>query len=141
MAKKKSARWHTVYSIISTVIEEAGIAALFLWLMPLFGIVVPIWGVILVLAGFAVFSYFMYRIGHPTILYEAVNSPESIVGSTGVVERSLNPEGYVRVCGELWQASGTEGNVEKGEEVIVTSMDGLKLTVVRKSRSIDEQLH
>lgn len=141
MAKKKSARWHTVYSIISTVIEEAGIAALFLWLMPLFGIVVPLWGVILVLAGFAVFAYFMYRIGHPTILYEPVNSPESIIGSTGVVERALNPQGYVRVFGELWQASGTEGNMEKGEEVIVASIEGLKLTVVRKSRSINGQLH
>jgi membrane protein implicated in regulation of membrane protease activity len=141
LAKKKSARWHTVYSIISTVIEEAGIAALFLWLMPLFGIVIPLWVVILVLAGFAVFSYFMYRIGHPTILYEPVNSPESIIGSTGIVERALNPEGYVRVCGELWQASGTEGNIERGEEVIVASIEGLKLTVVRKSRSINGQLH
>ena len=137
MAKKKSARWHTIYSIISTVIEEAGIAALILWLMPLFGIIIPLWGAILVLAGFAVFSYFMYRIGHPTILYEPVNSPESIIGSTGVVESSLNPVGHVRVCGELWQASGGDGNMAKGEEVIVTSIDGLKLTVVRKSRSIN----
>ena len=136
MAKKKSACWHTVYSIISTVIEEAGIATLMLWLMPIFGIVIPLWVTILVLAGFAVFSYFMYRIGHPTVLYEAVNSPESIVGSIGVVERSLNPYGYVRVCGELWQASGKDGNMEKGEEVIVVSMDGLKLTVAQKSRSI-----
>jgi membrane protein implicated in regulation of membrane protease activity len=141
LAKKKSARWHTVYSIISTVIEEAGIATLMLWLMPIFGIVIPLWVTILVLAGFAVFSYFMYRIGHPTVLYEAVNSPESIVGSTGVVERSLNPKGYVRVCGELWQASGKDGNLEKGEEVIVVSMDGLKLTVAQKSRSINEKLH
>jgi membrane protein implicated in regulation of membrane protease activity len=141
LAKKKSARWHTVYSIINTVIEEAGIATLMLWLMPIFGIVIPLWVTILVLAGFAVFSYFMYRIGHPTVLYEAVNSPESIVGSTGVVERSLNPQGYVRVCGELWQASGKDGNLEKGEEVIVVSMDGLKLTVAQKSRSINEKLH
>jgi membrane protein implicated in regulation of membrane protease activity len=141
LAKKKSARWHTIYSIISTVIEEAGIAALMLWLMPIFGIAIPLWVTILVLAGFAVFSYFMYRIGHPTVLYEAVNSPESIIGSTGVVESSLNPQGYVRVCGELWQASGKDGNLEKGEEVIVLSIDGLKLTVANKSRSINEQLH
>ncbi len=106
--------------------------------MPLLGIVVPLWAVILVLSGFAVFSYFMYRIGHPTILYKAVNAPESIVGSAGVVERALNPEGYVRVCGELWQASGMDGNVEKGEEIIVASINGLKLTVVRKSQSVNE---
>jgi membrane protein implicated in regulation of membrane protease activity len=138
LAKKKSARWHTIYSIISTVIEEAGIAVLILWFLPLFGVVVPLWGVILVLSGFAVFSYFMYRIGHPTVLYETINPPESIIGSTGVVERSLNPIGYVRVCGELWQAFGRDGNMEKGEEVIVASIEGLKLTVVRKSRSISE---
>ena len=115
MAKKKSARWHTIYSIISTVIEEAGIAALMLWFLPLFGVVVPLWVIILVLAAFAVFSYFMYRIGHPTVLYETINPPESIIGSTGVVERSLNPAGYVRVCGELWQASGRDGAITPGD--------------------------
>jgi membrane protein implicated in regulation of membrane protease activity len=131
--KKKSARWHTIYSIISSLIQEAGVALLFLWLLPIFGIVVPLWAVILFLLGFAVFCYVMYRIGHPTILFKEVSAPESIVGQTGVVERSLNPEGYVKVYGELWRASATNGPIKKGEEVVITAIDGLKLTVGRKS--------
>jgi membrane protein implicated in regulation of membrane protease activity len=137
LVKKKSARWHTVYSIISTVIEEAILVAGLLWVLPLFGLVVPVWVVILAIIGFAIFSYFMYRIGHPTILYREISSPESIIGSTGIVERSLNPRGYVKVCGELWSASVTDGRIDKGEEVIVTGITGLKLTVTRKISCTD----
>ncbi|RPJ63436.1 MAG: hypothetical protein EHM12_02310 [Dehalococcoidia bacterium] len=132
MEKNKSARWHTIYSIISTVIEEAIMVAVLLWVLPLFGLVIPVWGIILAIIGFAIFSYFMYRIGHPTTLYREISSPESIIGSTGVVERSLNPQGYVKVCGELWSASVKDGHIEKGEEVIVTGIAGLKLTVTKK---------
>jgi len=131
--KMKSARWHTIYSIISTLIEEAGIAALFLWLLPTFGIVIPLWGVILALVGFAIFSYFMYRIGHPTILYKEISSPDAIIGCTGVVVSTIGPEGYVRVCGELWRAKCSHAKLEKGEEIVVTAIDGLKLTVARKT--------
>jgi membrane protein implicated in regulation of membrane protease activity len=133
--KKKSSRWHTIYSIITSFIQEVGIALLFLWLLPIFHIVVPLWGVILILVAYAVFCYLMYRIGHPTILFKEVSSPESIIGQTGVVERLLNPEGYVKVYGELWRASTANGPIKKGEEVIVTALDGLKITVGRKPHS------
>lgn len=133
MIRRKSARWHTIYSIISTIIEEAAIAAVLLWLLPLFNISVPVWGVILILAGFAVFSYVMYLIGHPTISYREVSAPESIVGSLGVVESALKPEGYVKVSGELWRATSVDSALEKGDEIVVTGIDGLKLTVIRKS--------
>jgi membrane protein implicated in regulation of membrane protease activity len=130
--KAKSGRWHTVYSIISTVVEEAGIAVLILWILPLFNINLPLWATIMVLAGFAVFSYITYRLGHPTVLLEGVTSPESIVGSEGIVQQDLAPEGYVQVRGELWKASSTVSGLKKGEEVIITGIDGLKLIVTRK---------
>jgi len=131
--KPKSARWHTVYSIISTVIEEAAIAVLIIWILPLFNINLPLWATITVLAAFAVFSYVTYRWGHPTVLLEGVTSPELIVGSEGVVQQDLAPEGYVQVRGELWKASSSGGGLKKGEEVIITGIDGLKLTVTRKT--------
>ena len=131
--KPKSARWHTVYSIISTIIEEAGIAVLILWVLPVFNINLPLWATITVLAAFAVFSYVSYLLGHPTVLLEGVTSPESIVGSEGIVQQDLAPEGYVHVRGELWKASSAVRGLKKGEEVIVTGIDGLKLTVTRKT--------
>ena len=130
--KPKSARWHTVYSIISSIVEEAGIAVLLMVVLPVFGINIPLWGIIAILTAFAVFSYVSYRLGHPTVLLEGVTSPESIVGSEGIVQQDLAPEGYVQVRGELWKASSTAGGLKKGEEVIITGIDGLKLTVTRK---------
>jgi len=127
--RKKSARWHTVYSIISTIIEEAGIAAGLLWLLPLFGIFLPAWGVIAIMAGFAVYSYIMYRIGHPTITYKEISSPESIIGCIGVAETRLQPVGMVKVNGELWQAVCINEGTQKGDQVVVTGIEGLKLTV------------
>ena len=132
MLKPISGRWHTVYSIISTALQEAGIAILLLWVLPVLGINVPLWGVITVLAAYGVFSYIMYRVGHPTVLLKAVTSPESIVGSEGIVQQDLEPEGYIQVRGELWKASSTAGGLKKGEEVIITGIDGLKLIVTRK---------
>jgi len=132
LLKPKSARWHTVYSIISTILEAVAIAVLILWILPIFNIDLPLWATIIILAAFAVFSYITYRLGHPTILLEGVTSPESIVGSEGIVQQDLEPEGYVQVRGELWKASSTGSGLKKGEEVIITGIDGLKLTVTRK---------
>jgi membrane-bound serine protease (ClpP class) len=101
--------------------------------LPVFGINIPLWGIVAVLVAFAVFSYFMYRIGHPTILYDGVTGPDSIVGKEGVVEADINPAGYVRVEGELWKAASSSHGLRKGDTVIVTGISGLELIVERKS--------
>lgn len=129
MRRQKSPRWHTIYSIVTTLIEEAAIAAILLWVLPLFGIHIPLWGILLIMIGFGIFSYVSYLIGHPTISYKEVNAPESIVGREGIVESELNPDGYVRVAGELWKANAGGLNIAKGTSVIVTGIKGLKLTV------------
>lgn len=135
--KQKSARWHTIYSIISTVIETLLLAAGIIWVLPIFGVTLPWWGIALILTGFIIYSYIMYLIGHPTVLYEPVTSPESIVGNEGVVEADLAPEGFVRVRGELWKASCPDGNLLRGEEIIVTGLSGMKLIVQSKQRRKD----
>jgi membrane protein implicated in regulation of membrane protease activity len=113
------------------LIEELAIAALLLWLLPLLGVKVPPWLSITVLALFPVFCYIMYRVGHPTVLYGGVTGSDSIVGSTGMVE-SVSPEAFVRVQGELWKAYCPGGELKEGEEVVVTAIDGLSLTVSKK---------
>lgn len=87
----------------------------------------------MILVGFAVFCYIMYRVGHPTISFKDISSPESIIGGEGIVESGLNPEGYVRVQGELWRAVSGGERLERGEEIIVMGMQGLKLTVKKKA--------
>ena len=130
--KPKSARWHTVYSIIVSALQAAAISVLIIVVLPVFGINIPVWGIVSILTAYSIFAYIMYRISHPTVLYKPVTSPESIVGSEGVVQQDLAPEGYVQVRGELWKASSSGSGLKRGEEVIITGIDGLKLTVTRK---------
>lgn len=71
------------------------------------------------------------------IVYMAVRAHERKVegGSEGIIDKTgktishLNPEGKVMVVGEIWNAISESGEIKKGENVVVTAIDGLKLTV------------
>jgi len=57
---------------------------------------------------------------------------EELVGMTAEVETDLNPKGIVLIEAERW--SGfllVNGKVNRGEEVVVSKVDGLKLLVVK----------
>jgi membrane-bound ClpP family serine protease len=57
---------------------------------------------------------------------------EELVGRTAEVEVTLEPKGTVLVEGELWAAEAEKGRLEKGEEVVITKVEGLKLYVKKK---------
>jgi membrane-bound serine protease (ClpP class) len=57
---------------------------------------------------------------------------EDLVGKTAVVDIALEPKGVVLVEGELWTATIDRGRAEPEEEVIITKVEGLKLTVTKK---------
>lgn len=51
-------------------------------------------------------------------------------GKKGTVTRKLDPEGYVRIGGELWRAVLDENGIaEKGERVVVISRQGITVRV------------
>jgi membrane-bound serine protease (ClpP class) len=54
-----------------------------------------------------------------------------MIGRRGIVIGRLDPEGYVRVRGELWRAETVENDrpVEEGRSVAVVEVSGLKLYV------------
>ena len=52
----------------------------------------------------------------------------ALVGATAIAQTQLAPLGKVLVQGELWDARCPSG-AEPGQEVRVTSVDGLQLTV------------
>ncbi len=54
---------------------------------------------------------------------------EGIIGETGQTTSPLNPEGNVRVHGEIWSARSEAGNIPKGASVTVVAVSNLKLTV------------
>lgn len=53
---------------------------------------------------------------------------EALVGKRAQTVTPLWPEGQVKVDGELWRAR-CEGGIDAGEEVVVTAVNGLTLTV------------
>jgi membrane-bound ClpP family serine protease len=59
---------------------------------------------------------------------------EELVGRTAEVDIALEPKGVVLVEGERWTAISEKGRVAKGEEVIITRVDGLKLYVAKKEK-------
>jgi membrane-bound ClpP family serine protease len=59
---------------------------------------------------------------------------EELIGKTAEVEVALEPKGVVLVDGELWTAILEKGRVAKGEEVIITRVEGLKLYVTKKGK-------
>ena len=64
----------------------------------------------------------------------AQTGPETIVGRTVVARSALGPTGFVFMDGEYWAAESEDGEVKPGENVIVTAIKGLRLTV-RKQKS------
>ena len=63
-----------------------------------------------------------------TRLTKATTGLQGLVGEEGVAVSSLNPEGQVSVHGEVWKAKSAE-KIIKGEAIIVTAVDGLKMQV------------
>ena len=54
---------------------------------------------------------------------------EAMIGLRGTAMERLMPEGKVKVRGEIWNAVSTSGPIEKGQEVLVEAVEGLKLKV------------
>jgi len=63
---------------------------------------------------------------------QAKTGREELIGKTAVVKVALDPEGTVFYKGELWIAISEKGRIEPSEEVIITKVEGLTLTVTKK---------
>ena len=122
-----------IVAVISTLLEEVVLVVVVLWGLPQIDIEIPLPGLIILMALWAGFAVFSYQMGSRALKRELVHNLPVQVGSTGKVVRRLAPDGMIKVRNELWDARSASGDIEVGEEVIVTSHDGLKLLVTRKS--------
>ena len=82
--------------------------------------------VVVVFLGFVVFLVIRAHQKHITA------GREELIGRTAEVAVALSPKGVVLIEGERWTAVINKGRVEPGEEVVITNVDGLKLTVTKK---------
>ncbi len=132
--KTKVPLWYMVQAIVGTMLEEAILVAIVLWVLPYFDIYIPLWVLAVLMVALAIMGYVSYRIGKPTFLLKPRVTPE--IGSEGKVVKPLAPEGYVKVHGVLWKATCFESGLEAGDEVEVVGIEGLKLIVAAKGRPV-----
>ena len=117
---------YTVHVIITTLLEEAALVAVVLWLLPEFGINIPLWGLIIMMVALGTYAWVTYRLGRKALDKKPIFSPD--VGSRGRTTTPISPTGYVRVNGELWRASSSS-TIGAGEEIAVAGMEGMTLLV------------
>ncbi|MBA7642385.1 hypothetical protein ES703_50078 [subsurface metagenome] len=119
----------TIYNIVTALLEEAILAAVVIWLLPQWGINIPIWGLILMMVALGAYNFITYKLGKRALDRKPTASLEAMVGCSGEAATPLAPKGYVQVKGELWRALSTERNIDKGEEVVVVEIKKLTLLV------------
>lgn len=126
--KQEKRKGYIVYSLITALLEEAALVAVVLWLLPRFGINLPLWGLILLVVALGAYDYITYRLGKKALVKKPVMIPPE-VGNRCRATTPLAPEGYVQIKGELWKASSTGPMVLEGQEVIIVGIKGLMLFV------------
>ena len=113
------------------MLEEAALVAVVLWGLPQLGIHIPLPALIALMVAWAAFAVITYRLGSRALRRKPVIDLLPMVGNKGKVVSRLDPEGLVRIKGELWKAKSAGGRMDTGEEVTVVGQEGLKL-IVRK---------
>ncbi|MFC2068614.1 NfeD family protein [Chloroflexota bacterium] len=118
-----------MFNIATGLLKGAVLAAISQWLLPLWGINIPFWGIALLIIAFIIYEIVTFRLGWRALNRKPSVSPKAIVGCYGMAVTPLIPEGYVQVQGELWQALCNDRDIEKGDDIVVLEVNRLILRV------------
>lgn len=123
-------------AVISTGLEEAVIWAIWRRVFPHFGVTLSVALMVVVMVVWAAFGTWLFIFTTNVLKRQVQVGLPSMVGAGGQAVGTLDPEGQVKIKGELWRAVSVWGKIEAGEEVVVVGQDGLKLSV-RKHESAE----
>jgi membrane-bound serine protease (ClpP class) len=88
------------------------------------------WSVIITsVAVTVVFFMFIVGFGLKALRSKPVTGREGLVGETGEALTVLNPDGRVRVHGEIWNAVSASGDIAKDAKIRVVGLENLTLQV------------
>lgn len=118
-----------VFAIVSTIIEELLIVIIAVWGLPQLGINVPFWIIPIVMVVWLAYSVYTYKKGTRALKTGHIIGFPNMIGTTGTATSRLNPEGMVKIRGELWSATSIAGPIEPGSSIIVKGQQRLKLEV------------
>ena len=124
-----SKKAYIIFNIVTGLLKGAALAAIVLWLLPLWAINIPMWGIILIVVAFLVYEIITFRVGRRALERKPAIWSEAIVGRCGKATTPLTPDGYVQVNGELWHALSIDTNINEGDDIVVVELDRLTLRV------------
>lgn len=124
-----SVKWILLDAILGGILKQVALLAVAFWVLPVFGYYLPLWVVIIVGLGLAVQSAFSCMLAIRLNSRKPMTGLQTMVGKRCVTVTELNPEGYVKVDGELWRAIVADGVIGAGESVVIISAKGMTLTV------------
>jgi len=89
------------------------------------------WTALSVFLPLAIITVFLLRLVLIARKHKAETGEQGMMGLEGIAYTKIDPLGKVYVRGEYWNATATEP-IEKGNPVIITAVEGLKLKVRQK---------
>jgi membrane-bound ClpP family serine protease len=125
-----------IWAVLSTLLEEVALVAIVRVGLPELDISVPLLVLIIVMVAWATLAVIFYRMGSRALRRKPMVGLLTMVGGKGKVVSPLDPEGVIRINGELWGAKSAVGKIEVDEEVIVQRQDRTKLIVVKCGLSL-----
>ena len=128
-----SKKAYSIFNIATGLLKGAVLLAIVFWLLPLWGINIPVWGIALIIITFLTYETVTFRLGRRTLDRKPVIWSEAMIGRSGKATTELNPRGYVQVDGELWQAYSEDTCIDKGDDIVVLEMNKLTLRVASSS--------
>ncbi len=106
--------------------DELLIGCFLIFLLYYFGVDIWVFGLVtVILAALITFIAYIFL----PLLKKPVTGTEGMIGMTGVVVETLNPQGMIRIRGELWSAESTDNMIDRGEKIVVEKVNGLNLLV------------
>jgi len=120
-----------ILAIVSTLAVEVAFYSIWRWLLPELDITVPVGVLVAVMVGWAIFAIVDFWFVTTVLRRKTLIGLPDMVGTLGKVTSTLNPDGLVRIRGELWGAKALDGAIDIGEKVVVVGQEGLQLVVRR----------
>ena len=121
---------YIIFNIATGLFKGSVLLLIILWLLPLWRVNIPVWGIILIVAAFLTYEIVTFRLGRRALEKKPMIWSKAMVGRCGKTTTPLTPDGYVQVNGELWHAFSSDTNINEGEDVVVVELDRLTLRVV-----------
>ncbi len=130
-----SVKGYVIFNIATGLLKGSVLAAIVLWLLPLWGINIPIWGLALIIVAFLIYEIVTFRVGRRALERKPAIWSGAVVGRCGKATTPLTPDGYVQVDGELWHALSIDTNINEGDDIVVVELDRLTLNVAPLSET------